>query len=165
MKRGASKRMMLLIAGVGGAILLLVILGYMLANHREGTKTQNPAKSACPASPPCPACPATAATAATVADIWSLDMFKEDVIKALQFELNNIKKKAVVGCTNLSDIGSTLNYKYNGLTTCDLNNKYHGKGTATFTSKIGDIVSRPITKKDLSNALSRANIHVFGKGG
>ena len=147
MKRGASKRMMLLIAGVG-AILLLVTLGYMLANHREGTTSQTgPA-----AAPPDP----------------KIQLLIEDLVVLYPILVKQQKNSNGIytraggkGAPCLPLIadgpklqGKKLNYAYTGLDVCDIINpiKYKGQGIAT--SKTGEKIT--LTKQILTQALNQA---------
>jgi len=162
MKRGASKRMMLLIAGVG-AILLLVTLGYMLANHREGKSSPKIQKKT--------------ATKATIAK--KLD---PKIVQDLQLSSNILHKESSdyhsnqnptpedmqryishfgggfdgsAECPNLSTIPPpTFNYVYDGMTTCNVikPSEYNGQGTAT-NEKTGEKIT--ITKQMLNDALAR----------
>jgi len=162
MKRGASKRMMLLIAGVG-AILLLVTLGYMLANHREGNNSKLGQKKT--------------ATKATTAE--KLDPKIVLLIQDLQISSKRLHEESSrylrnqnptkddmqsyvshfgagfeggAECPNLSAM--KFNYVYKGMTTCNVikPSEYNGQGTAT-NEKTGEII--PITKQMLIDALAQ----------
>jgi len=182
MKRGASKRMMLLIAGWGGVILLLVTLGYMLANHREGNRSEN--------CPPCPACPATAAikatkatTATTATTAKELDVTDPKIVLLIQdlqlwtmwhdertkektnseFITGAAKRYDPLGqsgnCPKLSYllryITTKLNYTYDKMTICNVikPNEYNGQGTAK-NKTTGEIIK--ITKEMLVSAVKMA---------
>jgi len=159
MKRGASKRMMLLIAGVG-AILLLVTLGYMLANHREGTTSQTGPDPKTQAAPPDPK---IQLLIDDLMVLYPISRQNHGITKRVQNSAGNVIGFACKDVSRLNRKGKNINYEYTGLTDCDLMNPnrkdYKGDGIAT--SKTGEKIT--LTKEILTQALNQALVKLTPK--